>query len=160
MLGGRVGTGGVDGGFGRPGGGGDGGGGDGGGEGGGGDGAGGGAAGEGHGEGGADVNLETIEGATPLVAAAQWGHLDVVKWLAGKGPGEGGADVNKARDTGATPLWKAAQNGHDAVVRYALWCGVMRLRTTHLYNISNHIEFICLGCNILCFLILIFKSEC
>ena len=41
-------------------------------------------AGKGPGEGGANINLASKHGNTPLYCAALHGHLDVVKWIAGK----------------------------------------------------------------------------
>ena len=50
------------------------------------------------------------DGATPLLCAAQDGHLEVV--LAGNG-----GSVAQPDNDGCTPLWIAAQEGHLEVVQ-------------------------------------------
>ena len=91
---------------------------------------------------GVDVNVEDINGQTPLHRAAQKGHDKVVSFLldqkdkrgrtlthilANKGDVEGvkflvkkGADVNVEDINGQTPLHRAAQKGHDEVVAFLL----------------------------------------
>ena len=66
----------------------------------------------------ADPNIATASnGATPLLVAAQCGHVDVVRMLLN----ESAADPNIATtDEGYTPLLVAAQNGHNNVVRILL----------------------------------------
>jgi ankyrin repeat protein len=56
----------------------------------------------------------TDNGATPLLVAAQKGHLAVVKFLVE----EGKASVDQATNDDATPLFIAAQEGHLDVVKY------------------------------------------
>jgi ankyrin repeat protein len=56
---------------------------------------------------------------TPIILAAEGGHLDAVKLLASKG-----ADLEaSARANGATALSRAAQAGHEEVVRFLLDSG-------------------------------------
>ena len=55
---------------------------------------------------GANRNLSANDGATPILIAAQNGHIEVVRFLIKKG-----VDVKKAMKSGATPLFVAAQNG-------------------------------------------------
>jgi len=94
----------------------------------------------------ADVNKATTDGETPLLVAAQLGHLAVIKYLVQQGAYknnarvdgvtallmaankghfqvvrylvEQGADKEKAMDTGETPLYIAAKKGHLVVVQY------------------------------------------
>lgn len=54
---------------------------------------------------------------TPLYAAAQNGHLDVVLYLLTLG-----AQVDAMRGNGWTPLQVASQNGHVSVLRYVYHC--------------------------------------
>jgi ankyrin repeat protein len=65
-------------------------------------------------EAGANVDqASTRDGATPLCASAQNGHVEVVRALL-----EAGANVDQASTKhGATPLYVAAQNGHVRVMR-------------------------------------------
>ena len=66
-------------------------------------------------EGKADVDKVDDKGCTPLIMAAQNGHMEVVRFLVE----EGKADVDKATtDDGSTPLLLAAQKGHTEVVRF------------------------------------------
>ena len=60
-------------------------------------------------EGSAD--LADINGHTPLMLAAEWGHADVVKAFI-----ESGVDVDKVNKTGVTPLVVAALKGRIEVV--------------------------------------------
>ena len=64
---------------------------------------------------GADANLATIEGATPLIVASQKGHLGVLTALAGFG-----ADIGHAAHNGATSLVMACITGHDGAVEFLL----------------------------------------
>ena len=52
-------------------------------------------------------------GATPLYAAAENGHVAIVKYLV-----EQGANKDKADRHGQSPLFVAAERGHLAVVQY------------------------------------------
>jgi hypothetical protein len=62
---------------------------------------------------GADANKADSSGATPLIVAAQNGHLEIVQCLLE----DLGANVNLAMDGGSTPMMVAASDGHLAVVR-------------------------------------------
>jgi len=61
---------------------------------------------------GADANLATRQGTTPLLAAAQNGHGTVVDSLL-----EAGADSDQATDAGLTPLCIAAKYGHAVIIQ-------------------------------------------
>ena len=63
---------------------------------------------------GADPNLPSNDGSTPLIAAASSGRLSVVSFLSEKA----GADINKVDDVGQTCLLIAAKKGHFEVVQY------------------------------------------
>jgi ankyrin repeat protein len=73
---------------------------------------------------GAKVNAATTpDGATPLMYAAQFGHLGAVHELMACG-----ASVNAARiDTGMTALMFACEKGHLEVVRSLLQHGADKL---------------------------------
>lgn len=62
---------------------------------------------------GADVNARNKDGLTPLIAAADKGHLEVVKFLVEKG-----ADVNAKDNNGRTPLIAAAPLGYLEMVKF------------------------------------------
>ena len=66
-------------------------------------------------EAGTDPNAQHVEvGSTPLIAAAENGHLDAVKALVA-----GGADVSVRSDWDkCTALEAAKARGHDAVVAW------------------------------------------
>ena len=53
------------------------------------------------------------DGATPLYVAAQFGHLEVVRYLVQQGADKDTTDIN-----GATPLLAASANGFLPIVRY------------------------------------------
>lgn len=63
-------------------------------------------------EGGANVNCNDEEDATPLMAAAALGRLDVVELLL-----EWGADVNAVDRSGANAFFQAYSAGHRSVAR-------------------------------------------
>ncbi len=63
-----------------------------------------------------DINQANENGATPLLMAAQNGHVDVVNALLAKE----GIELNKALPAGETPLYMAAENGHVEVVNALL----------------------------------------
>ena len=69
---------------------------------------------------GADVNMQSDLGETPLIAAASLGYLDVVKYLVGEGNNFDKAEVNAQSNNqyGVTALMQAAQEGHLDVVKY------------------------------------------
>lgn len=56
---------------------------------------------------GADVNMQTCDGLTPLYEASKNGHTETVSVLLSKN-----ADANKATASGLLPLHVAAQHGH------------------------------------------------
>jgi len=69
--------------------------------------------------GGADVNAkDDWDGSTPLHAAADEGHTDVVRLLISKG-----AEINAQNDEGATALHKALFWGHKSVVELLVASG-------------------------------------
>ncbi len=68
------------------------------------------------------VNQPIKDGFSVLNAAAENGHLEVVKFLI-----EHGADVNQPVEDGSTALLLAAEEGHTAVVEYLLTCQGIKL---------------------------------
>ena len=64
---------------------------------------------------GANINKTDVYGRTPLMMAAEYGHLDVVKLLI-----DNGANINKTDVRGRTPLMMAASYGHLDVVKLLL----------------------------------------
>ena len=56
-----------------------------------------------------------VEGVTPLLAAAENGHFDVVRLLV-----EAGADVDRADSSGFTPLMGASRAGDTAMAKFLL----------------------------------------
>uniref|UniRef100_A0A4W5NT69 Uncharacterized protein n=1 Tax=Hucho hucho TaxID=62062 RepID=A0A4W5NT69_9TELE len=54
-------------------------------------------------------------GITPLFAAAQTGHVEVLNFLI-----TNGADINSQANDGATPLYEACKNGHGEIVELLL----------------------------------------
>ena len=59
---------------------------------------------------GANVDAETVDEVTPLMCAAAWGQIDVVKFLVGRG-----ADCMKIDGSGATAADIAREKGEDEV---------------------------------------------
>ncbi len=59
--------------------------------------------------------LVDVEGVTPLIAAAEGGHIQVVRMLV-----DAGAEVNRADAGGFTPLMGAARTGHAGLVKFLL----------------------------------------
>jgi hypothetical protein len=64
---------------------------------------------------GANINHLNARGMSPLYAAVQGGHLDVVKLLVKRG-----ANIHQAADEGVTPLHQAALECHQEVVDYLM----------------------------------------
>ena len=64
------------------------------------------------------ANVQDSQGRTPLMAAAQGGHLSVIKELI-----SAGANVNEADKQGWTPLMAAAGAGHARAARLLLLAG-------------------------------------
>uniref|UniRef100_H3DJ11 Ankyrin repeat and SOCS box containing 2b n=1 Tax=Tetraodon nigroviridis TaxID=99883 RepID=H3DJ11_TETNG len=60
---------------------------------------------------GADVNMQTCDGLTPLHEASRHGHTETVSALLSKH-----ADANRAAASGLLPLHVAAQQGHPQIV--------------------------------------------
>ena len=67
---------------------------------------------------GVDVDTPRADGATPLLWAVHWDHLDLVDTLLAAG-----ADVDAADDHGVTPLERAAENGSLPIVERLLAAG-------------------------------------
>lgn len=67
---------------------------------------------------GSDLDKAESYGATPLLIAAQKGHVEVVKCLA-----DAGADLNKTDTDGVTPMYSAAQNGFLSIVQCLVEAG-------------------------------------
>ena len=67
---------------------------------------------------GADANVKTGIGTTPLMAAAQAGHLDVVRHLL-----DSGAQIDLADRRGNTPLIAAVVFGRSDIVSYLVQAG-------------------------------------
>lgn len=64
---------------------------------------------------GADVNVRSASGATPLHLAATFGHAKVVQQLV-----NAGADVNAQQERGATALMYVAHNGYTEIAEILL----------------------------------------
>ena len=60
----------------------------------------------------ADVNIQNVEGVTPLYMACNKGHNDIVKMLLDKQ-----ADINIHNVEGGTPLFMACHKGHKDIVK-------------------------------------------
>ena len=72
------------------------------------------------------ANQALQNGATPLLIAAQQGHLETAQYLAGHG-----AAVDQATSDGATPLLIAAQEGHLEVAQYLVEQGAQVNQATN-----------------------------
>ena len=62
-----------------------------------------------------DINIQSVQGATPLHMACQKGHKDIAKMLLDKQ-----ADINIQSVQGATPLFIACHQGHKDIVKMLL----------------------------------------
>ena len=69
-------------------------------------------------ENGADVNISTNAGWTPLNIAADRGYLEIITHLI-----DCGAEINSQNNKGATPLFNACKNGHYEIVRILIESG-------------------------------------
>eukprot|EP01108_Squamamoeba_japonica_P000752 TRINITY_DN1271_c0_g1_i1.p2 TRINITY_DN1271_c0_g1~~TRINITY_DN1271_c0_g1_i1.p2 ORF type:complete len:123 (+),score=60.40 TRINITY_DN1271_c0_g1_i1:61-429(+) len=69
---------------------------------------------------GADVNAKEpgVRGSTPLQQAADYGHVELIRYLAQKG-----ADVNAKDNFGNTALLNAVYEGHTGAVKELLKLG-------------------------------------
>lgn len=59
--------------------------------------------------------LVDVEGVTPLIAAAEMGHFQVVRLLV-----DAGADVDRSDSSGFTALMGAARSGHAGMVKFIM----------------------------------------
>ena len=64
---------------------------------------------------GADVNLCTDDGISPLWTACYEGHENTAQLLLNNG-----AEVNLCTDDGISPLWTACENGHENTAQLLL----------------------------------------
>lgn len=94
---------------------------------------------------GADIELGA---STPLMEAAQEGHLDLVRYLL-----ESAADVHAQTQTGDTALTYACENGHTDVADFLLQFGADLVCVT-IIKIKNFDHFICLIVDISIFIYL------
>ena len=62
---------------------------------------------------GGSVTQPGIGGYTPLLIAAQCGHLELVQWLAGHG-----GSITQQTDDGSTPLLLALRGGYDDIAAF------------------------------------------
>ena len=60
-------------------------------------------------------NAPNSEGVTPIIQAANYGHTEIVKFLASLTD-----DPNAQNSKGLTPIDYAAQNGHTEIVKLSL----------------------------------------
>ena len=67
---------------------------------------------------GAAVNIQALDGATPLFTAAQYGHVACLQLLMAKG-----ADVGLVTVDNASPLFICAQEGHEECVSLLIKSG-------------------------------------
>ena len=75
-----------------------------------------------------DVNLSDLSGVSPLWAASQTGHHQIVELLLktrniGKLDERKGADPNLAKFDGCTPLWIASSRGNTECVKLLIKYG-------------------------------------
>ena len=77
---------------------------------------------------GARVDPPDRSGSTPLHAAAENGHMLMVRWLLEKG-----ANVNTDSPAEVTPLQRALQNGHVSVATVLLLSGASARADTRRY---------------------------
>jgi len=68
---------------------------------------------------GAELNMKTVAGATPLLIASQFGNVTVTEELIKRGAG-----VDLADNEGRSPLHVAVQNGHRSTVKCLVEAGV------------------------------------
>ena len=61
------------------------------------------------------MDRTAVDGMTPLLVAAQLGHLEVVKFKV-----QQGVDKNKAMHNHTTPLTIALLNGHTEIAQYLI----------------------------------------
>lgn len=92
---------------------------------------------------GADIELGA---STPLMEAAQEGHLDLVRYLL-----ESAADVHAQTQTGDTALTYACENGHTDVADFLLQFGADLVCVT-IIKIKNFGNFIYLIVDIYIFI--------
>ena len=62
---------------------------------------------------GAEVNVKTDNGRTPMHLAAEGGHLDVMQWLNAEG-----LEINVKDNGGNTPLTLAIESGRTQVIEW------------------------------------------
>ena len=77
---------------------------------------------------GVDVESRNRYGWTPLMYAAESGHVDIVRLLL-----DHGANIHSKNDCGNTALHRAAFNGHDEVVKLLIERGA----NLHVRNQNN-----------------------
>ncbi|WAO94557.1 NACHT domain-containing protein [Fusarium falciforme] len=96
---------------------------------------------------GADMTAADNNGGTPLFAASNNGHVEVVKLLLEKG-----ADMTIANNIGLTPLIAASRNGHVEVVKLLVGISSVdasktdRLGRTALFFVSGWFSFSSTSC--------------
>jgi ankyrin repeat protein len=75
---------------------------------------------------GADLNIPSNSGQTPLFFAAAQGHLPIVRILL-----QLGADIDRRNDDGATPLMIASFAKHDKIVKWLVKAGADTSSSLH-----------------------------
>ena len=78
------------------------------------------------------INLPQFVGATPLFAASQEGHVEVVKTLISNG-----ASIDQAVDNGPAPIYVASQKGHPDVVQNLLISGAENMFGAKKYTVLH-----------------------